>query len=174
MVFVVPADASDHPPSKRVRRWPVFLLGLILGAGVAVGVFLALGDRPPWMAGPHGGDAPPKTIEAGDKPTDDEVFDYLDGKTLNLSVKDVNEKPKAVTLRRANLTDLKWTGAGQISGLENPWNHTYMCLYSDETGIYILDLRIPVRVVGSRRVFLPLDSARVTPIDKVFTPTTKK
>jgi hypothetical protein len=75
--------------------------------------------------------------------------------------------------KKDNLSDLKWSHGSRIGGDQEPWTHTYSCLYSDESGAYILDLRIPVRVVGSRRVFLPIEKSKVTPVEMIVTPKKK-
>ena len=154
--------------AKRPKRWPAFLAGLLLGAGIAVGVMLALWNQPALLNALGGGHD--NAAEVGHKPTDEEVSDYLDHKTLNLPTNDVNIKPKTITINKANVSDVKWSHGSRIGGDEEPWVHSYSCLYADESGAYILDLRIPVRVVGSRRVFLPIESGKVTPVDKVVTP----
>lgn len=166
-----PAQAYDRV-SKRPRRWPAFLAGLLLGGGIAVGVMLALWNQAGFW-NDFAGRRHDAFEEVPHQPTEGEVVDYLDGKTLNLPVKDINEKPKSITVKKENVSDLKWSSAARIGGSEEPWTHSYSCLYSGETGAYIFDLRIPVRVVGSRRVFLPIESSKVTPVDMIVTPRKK-
>jgi hypothetical protein len=172
METTMPGDDDPAHVLKRPRRWPAFLAGLLLGGGIAIGVMLALWNQPGWwndLAG-HRHDS---FEEVPHKPTEDEIVDYLDGKTFSLPVKDINEKPKTITVKKDNLSDLKWSHGSRIGGDQEPWTHTYSCLYSDESGAYILDLRIPVRVVGSRRVFLPFESGKVTPVEMIVTPKKK-
>jgi hypothetical protein len=165
-----PADGG-HVQARRAKRWPAFLAGLLLGAGVAVGALLALWNPPALRnAFGGGGHGHADAVEVSHRPTDEEVLDFLDGKTLNLPTKDVNIKPKTVTIKKGGVTDLKWDSAARIGGSDEPWDHRYSCLYVDESGSYIFDLRIPVRVVGRRRVFLPMESSKVTPVEKIVTP----
>jgi hypothetical protein len=172
MSFDHDAPADDRPSLRRPKRWPAFLAGFLLGGGIAVGVMLALWNQPAWwnqLTGRGRNDG----AEVDFHPTEDEVIDYLDGKSVSLQVKDQNVKPKTITIKKANVSEVKWSHGSRLGGSEEPWTHTYNCLYSDEGGAYILDLRIPVRVVGARRVFLPLEEGKVTPVDKIVTPKKK-
>jgi hypothetical protein len=162
-----PVMAICDRDRSRTRRWPAFLAGLLLGAGIAVGVVLALlnGGRGFKLFG--GGRS---VVSADDRPTEEEMLDFLNGKTFTLPTKDVNIKGKSVTIRRANISDVTWSSGSRIGGSENPWTHRYSCLYTDGTASYILDVSVNVRSVGTRRAFVGSTFDGITLVEKVVVP----
>ena len=161
-----PTLAMEFPTFKQRKQWPAFLAGLLLGAGIAVGVFLAIQSQPGWLN--FGGRN--SRNEVSHTPTSEEVLDYLDGKSFIVPSKEGKEKGMSVVIRQANVSEVKWDSGSRIGGDENPWTHRYSCLYADGKSAFILDVSVKVRSVGARRAFLGLGFDGVTPVDKVVVP----
>lgn len=166
----IPLPPLDDPPRKTVRRWPAFLVGLLLGAGIATGVVLSLWKGPEWFHPPPftGFIEPGETITS--KPSNEEVLEYLDGKSFAVPQKDSNAPASNVVIKGERINELKWTSGSRIGGSENPWENCYSVIYLGDGADYLLDVRISTRVVGSRRAFLGAKFEKVTPVEKIVTP----
>ena len=161
---------DDAPPDsrKRPKRWPAFLVGLLLGAGIAVGVMLALRETPFFGVGVNH-DVAQAPKDADSRPTDDEVLAYLDGKSFTVPG-DEKLAGRTVPIERDRMVELKWLSGGQVTGYENPWTYSYSALYSNDGKDFLIDFAVKVRPIGARRAFLGVEFRKITPVEKVVIP----
>jgi hypothetical protein len=163
------ASTTRLPPGElkaRVgpQRWGLFLLALgaclVLGASAATGCFLLL-----WHL-PARGYVPLSLPTRNDpRPPDGEVLDYLDGKTIPPNVPGVDKARQPLVLQKNGITELHFQSASK--GNDDPWNCEYSFLYDSGGPLFIIDVSIPIRQLGSRRVFLDMNVRQLTKVDKV-------
>jgi hypothetical protein len=95
-------------------------------------------------------------------PTDDEVRDYLDGKTLPLPAEPGNDGKQGppITIRKANIIALEVAQSGaHVSG--EPWSTPATFIYDDQGTKYAVEVRVSHRKVAGKRAFFGLDVTRV-------------
>jgi hypothetical protein len=95
-------------------------------------------------------------------PTDDEVREYLDGKSLPLPPeggKDGKQGP-SITIRRANIVALEVNKSGVQAGGQ-PWSTTATFLYDDQGTKYAVEVSVSHRRVAGKRAFFGLEVTRV-------------
>jgi hypothetical protein len=95
-------------------------------------------------------------------PTDDEVREYLDGKSLPLTSEQGQDGKQGppITIRRANIVALEVNKTGVRSG-GDPWSTSATFLYDDLGTKYAIEVRVSHRKIGDKRAFFGLEVARV-------------
>jgi hypothetical protein len=106
----------------------------------------------------------PKTADKNEDawPTDDEVREYLDGKSLPLPPeggKDGKQRP-SITIRRANIVALEVEKWGVQAGGQ-PWSTTATFIYDDQGTKYAVEVSVSHRKVAGKRAFFGLEVTRV-------------
>jgi hypothetical protein len=94
-------------------------------------------------------------------PTDDEVRDYLDGKTLSLPAepRDGGKQGPPITIHKANIVALEVSNSGvQVAG--EPWSTPVTFIYDDLGKKYAIEVRVSHRKVAGKRAFFGLDVTR--------------
>jgi hypothetical protein len=95
-------------------------------------------------------------------PTDDEVREYLDGKTLPLQAEPGNEgkQGRSITIRKANIVALEVNKSG-ARGAGEPWSTSATFIYDDQGTKYAIEVRVSHRKVAGKRAFFGLDVTQV-------------
>jgi hypothetical protein len=106
--------------------------------------------------------AAPADTAADAWPTDEEVREYLDGKSLPLQPEQGNggKQGPSLTIRRANITALEVNKSGARAGGE-PWSTSATFIYDDRGTKYAVEVRVNHRKVAGQRAFFGFDVVRV-------------